>query len=252
MARPTEVSRALETTTGSPASVDDPQRGVHAAERLRLDHQQVGGPGRGPRRAGRRPCARSRRRRSGCPCTAPGRGSRRAPRRSRTAARHTPGRAAASAWMACSASSMFQPPLASMRTRPSGPRNARTAATRATSSARVCPRSATLTFTVRQPGKRASTVGTPAASTAGSVAFTGIAARRRRGRRLPAEVDCRGEPGGRLGVFVLEERRELGPALRPLDQHRFAFVDAAEPGGQRQRHDAGGAEQIGKGRGHAP
>ena len=40
----------------------------------------------------------------------------------------------ASAWMACSASSTFQPPLASTRMRPSGPSASRTARTRATSS----------------------------------------------------------------------------------------------------------------------
>ena len=42
---PTEVSSALDTTTGSPASAMMLERPVDAAERLRLDHQQVGGAG---------------------------------------------------------------------------------------------------------------------------------------------------------------------------------------------------------------
>ena len=79
--------------------------------------------------------------------------------------------------MACSASSMFQPPLASTRMRPSAPSAARTAATRAVSSARLWPGSATLIFTVRHPGKRASTAGTSSAVTAGMVAFTRIVSR---------------------------------------------------------------------------
>ena len=45
------------------------------------------------------------------------------------------------------------------------------------SSARRCPGSATLTFAVRQPSKRASTWGTDAAATAGTVALTGISLR---------------------------------------------------------------------------
>ena len=87
----------------------------------------------------------------------------------------------ARACTARSASSTFQPPFASSRTRPSEPIAARTARTRATSSARVCPRSATLTFAVRQPSNRASTADTSAAVTAGTVAFTGTRSRRAAG-----------------------------------------------------------------------
>ena len=42
---PTEVSSALDTTTGQPGLGDDLERPVDAAERLRLDHQEVGGAG---------------------------------------------------------------------------------------------------------------------------------------------------------------------------------------------------------------
>ena len=76
-----------------------------------------------------------------------------------------------SAVAAATASSTVQPPLASTRTVGT---TARTASTRATSCSSVCPGSATLTFAVVQPGKRASTSGTTAASTAGTVALTGI------------------------------------------------------------------------------
>ena len=50
-------------------------------------------------------------------------------------------------------------------------------------------------------------------ATAGSVALTGMLSRTARGRRAPAEVDRRREPGRRLGVVVLDEGRELGPAV---------------------------------------
>ena len=83
----------------------------------------------------------------------------------------------ASAWMACSASSTFQPPFASMRMRPSGPSASRTARTRATSAARVSSPLATFTFAVRHPGNRASTARTLSGSTAGTVALTGIRSR---------------------------------------------------------------------------
>ncbi len=49
IARPTLVSSALETTTGRPASRDDAERPADAAERLRLDHEDVGGAGLGHR-----------------------------------------------------------------------------------------------------------------------------------------------------------------------------------------------------------
>jgi len=50
--------------------------------------------------------------------------------------------------------------------------------TLATSSASAWPGSATFTFAVRAPGNRASTSGTPAASTAGTVALIGMRVRR--------------------------------------------------------------------------
>ena len=92
IAIPTEVSMRAGDDDRQAGLGDDPQGGVHAAERLRLHDQQVGRAGpRDGQRVGS-PCARSRRRRSGCPCSGCGAGSRPARRRSRTAARRTRGR----------------------------------------------------------------------------------------------------------------------------------------------------------------
>ena len=67
-------------------------------------------------------------------------------------------------------------PLASTRTRPAGPSASRTASTRATSCATVCPGSATLTFAVRQPD-RATCSWARSGSIAGTVTLTGISCR---------------------------------------------------------------------------
>ena len=69
-----------------------------------------------------------------------------------------------------------QPPLASTRILPSGPRAARTASTRSMSSASAWPRSATFTLAVRQPD-RATIAAACAGPTAGTVTFTGIRSR---------------------------------------------------------------------------
>jgi hypothetical protein len=60
----------------------------------------------------------------------------------------------------------------------------------------------------------------------------------------PAEVEGGGQPGRGLGVVVLGEGRELGPAGRAAQQQRLAHVDAAEAGRERQRHDPRHAEQL--------
>jgi hypothetical protein len=71
------------------------------------------------------------------------------------------------------ASSTDQAPLTSIRSRPDGPSAARTASTRSRSSVSVWPRSATLTFAVRQP--ETSTIAAASCGpTAGTVQFTGI------------------------------------------------------------------------------
>ena len=84
--------------------------------------------------------------------------------------------AARTAWSrtrtAWAASATDHAPLASTRTRAPG-RACRTAATRATSSTRCCPFSATLTLTVIHPGKRSRIAATSPAGTAGTVALTG-------------------------------------------------------------------------------
>ena len=172
MLSPTDVSRALETTTGSPASDDD-------AERRRI-------PPSG--------CALTTSR-SAAPARATASGSA-ALRTLSSAATGTPevGRAASQlgelghrgagllrvleaergqgSQRLLGLGRRVQPPLASTRTRPSGPTCSRAAATRATSSASDWPRSATLTLTVRQPGNRASTPATSSGPTAGRVALT--------------------------------------------------------------------------------
>src|SRR6202158_600075 len=89
--------------------------------------------------------------------------------------KYSSGPSAVSAPAAATASSTLQPPLASTRTVGT---SARTALTRATSSASDCPGSATFTFAVRAPGKRASTSGTWSTVTAGTVALIGMRSRR--------------------------------------------------------------------------
>ena len=60
----------------------------------------------------------------------------------------------------------------------------------------------------------------------------------RRRLRLVGEVDRRREPRARLYRRVLEEGGELAPALGPLEQCGLAMIDTAEPGGERKRDDA--------------
>src|SRR5829696_2130105 len=85
------------------------------------------------------------------------------------------------------ASSTDQAPLASNRTRPSGPSTARTSATRARSSSSVSPGSATLTLAVVHPGNRASTPATWSGVTAGTVALTGTWSRTGSGQGSQAD-----------------------------------------------------------------
>ena len=92
---------------------------------------------------------------------------------------YSSGPSAVSARAAATASSTVHPALASTRTVGI---SARTALTRAMSSDSVWPASATLTFAVPAPGKRASTSATSAADTAGTVALIGIRSRRAGGR----------------------------------------------------------------------
>ena len=88
--------------------------------------------------------------------------------------RYSSGPSAVNARAASTAAATLQPPLASTRTVGTC---SRTALTRATSSASVWPGSATFTLAVRAPGKRASTSGTSAAATAGTVALIGMRSR---------------------------------------------------------------------------
>ena len=77
------------------------------------------------------------------------------------------------------------------------------------------PGSATFTLAVRAPGKRASTSGTCAAATAGTVALIGMRSRSGDGGSLVGGFDADGEPVRGLGRLVLEERAELAPAAGP-------------------------------------
>ena len=70
-----------------------------------------------------------------------------------------------------------------------------------------------------------------------------------RGRlAAPPEVERRGEPRRGFTIVVLGERRELGPALRALEQERFARIDPAEPGDEGESDHARGGEQFVEGR----
>lgn len=88
--------------------------------------------------------------------------------------RYSSGPSAVNAAAARAASSTLQPPLASTRTVGT---SSRTALTRSTSSASVCPGSATFTLAVRAPGNRAKISGTRAAGVAGTVALIGTRSR---------------------------------------------------------------------------
>ena len=68
----------------------------------------------------------------------------------------------------------------------------------------------------------------------------------------PAEVDRSREPRRGLLVGVLGERGELGPAVGAFDEHRLANHDAAEAGGQREGDDASAREQVFEGGEHVP
>jgi len=83
------------------------------------------------------------------------------------------------------ACSTFQPPFASTRTRPAGPIASRTASTLARSSESGWPRSATLTFAVRQP-EPATIWCARSGPTAGTVTFTPT--RSRTGDGQPAQA----------------------------------------------------------------
>ena len=61
----------------------------------------------------------------------------------------------------------------------------------------------------------------------------------------------RGQPVRGLGRLVLEERPELAPAGRPVDQRDLANHDAAEANSHRQRDDVQAVEQVVERRGHA-
>ena len=89
---------------------------------------------------------------------------------------------------ASTAAGTSQPPFASTRIAASGSAS-RTAATRAASSSRLCPGSATLILTASTRPKRARISGTRSAATAGTVALTGMLVRSGSGKPCqPASI----------------------------------------------------------------
>ena len=128
----------------------DPQAGAHAAQRLHLEHRDVGGLEVAHPVGVGSPGGSTRRRRS---ARRPGGARRRGPRPRRhgCSTYSSPPAARSSTPIAATASSTDQAPLASIRTSPSGPSASRTASSRASSSRGSWPGSATLTFAVRQP-----------------------------------------------------------------------------------------------------
>ena len=126
---------------------------------------------------------------------------------------------------ASTAAGTSQPPFASTRIAASGSAS-RTAATRAASSSRLWPRSATLILTASTRPKRARISGTRSAAMAGTVALTGMLVTQRRREALPAGLDGGGKPAGGFGVAVLGERAEFPPAQRAREQQGLALQDA--------------------------
>ena len=237
-AMPTEVSRAEETTAGRPHSPTTsrarrtPPRGAtfttmrSAASRwatsrgssaLRIDSSAATGTST-PLRANRTRSSRSSSTDAqGCSAYS-----------SRYAARAL---SASTAW------STSQAPFASTRMRACGPIASRTAATRHTSSASDWPRSATLTFAVRQPGNRSRTARTCSAGTAGTVALTGTLVRRGSGH--PRQADSTADASHReasAGAYSRNGENSPHPA-GPSHERGLADRDAAEPDPHRNRDD---------------
>ncbi len=144
---------------------------------------------------------------------------------------------------AATAAGTSQPPLASTRMAASGSAS-RTASTRAASSARVCPGSATLILTASTRPKRARMSGTRSAATAGTVALTGMLVRSGAGKPSQPASMAASEPAGGLHVAVFGEGAELGPAQRAIQQQGLALEDAAELHPHGQAHHMGAGEEL--------
>ena len=216
-----------------PDVLGDPQAGAHAAERLHLEHGDVGGlevahpvgvGGPADRLVG---------------------GDRHVDRRGVRAAR--------SSTLGARLLDVLQPaggaveharsprprcrrpraPLASTRIRPSGPSASRTASSRAWSSARVWPGSATLTLAVRQPPR--STIACACSGpTAGTVTLTGTASRSGAGQSPAAASSAQRSQGSATSASYSRNGLHSPQPGRAADQHALADGDAAEPGAHRQ------------------
>ena len=161
----------------------------------------------------------------------------------------------ASRVIASTAWSTDQPPLASSRTAPPSPMTSRTAATRSTSSARDCPRSATLTLAVSHPSKRAMTPGTASGATAGTVALHGISSRRGVGQPMcaasTAAASQRLASGGSYSRKGANSPHPIGPRMSatsrcstPRKRTRRGIETTRSPS---RRSSTGGSEVTGRG-----
>ena len=212
---PTLVSRALDDHDRQADVLGDPQAGPHAAERLHLEHRDVGGlevphavgvlgpPDRlvgGDRDVD----------------AAPHDGEvldRRRPAARRTPARRRPGPAAGSG---ATASSTDQQPVdvdADPAVRARGRRGPpRAGPARRRGSGRARP---TLTLAVRQPLLARTIAAAPARRpTAGTVTLTGTASRSGSGQPSSAASRAARSQGAATCGVVLQERAELAPARR--------------------------------------
>ena len=143
-----------------------------------------------------------------------------------------------------SASSTDHAPLASTRTRADGPMTSRTAATRARSSVERLAALGHLDLGRRAPGEPRQHLRDLLGAHRGHRRVDGHRATHGIGPADPRRLDGRGQPPRRLGRRVLEERPELAPAARTLEQRDLARGHAAERHPHRDGDDAQRGEQV--------
>ena len=206
---PTEVSSAELTTAGSPACATISRARRTPPSGATLTTIRSAAPARATLRGSSSlrtlssaaistgtPAARSRRRTSARPAM------------SGTGCSAYSSPTAASRVSASTAAGMSQPPFASTRIAASGSAS-RTAATRAASSSRLWPRSATLTLTASTRPKRARISGTRVRRHGGDRGVDRDAVPQRRRETLPAGLDRGGKPAGGLRVAIFGEGAEF-------------------------------------------
>ena len=60
----------------------------------------------------------------------------------------------------------------------------------------------------------------------------------------PAEAEGCGKPRAGLSIGVLDERAELAPSCRAVEQHGLAVAHAAESRHERNAHCVGAGEKV--------